>query len=289
MNISFMGAGLMGCPMIQQLTKAGHQVTVFTRRPEQVAELTQISHQVSLDAGEVLAASEYTVLMLSDADAIGELVLNESTRSSLRGRYVINMATISPSEAREIKREIESAGGNFIECPVLGSIPEASAGRLILMAGCSPEQFEIVKPILSCFGPKPRYIGEVGKASALKLAMNQLIASLTSAFALSLGLVREEGVGVDLFMDVLRDSALYAPTFDKKLQRMLGRDFDGPNFPVRHLLKDVRLFLESAREHSLDVRMLGAIGQVLEESVHDGLGDKDYSALYQVMHPVISS
>ncbi len=41
-------------------------------------------------------------------------------------------------------------------------------------------------------------------------------------------------------MDILRGSALYAPTFDKKLQRMLDRDYANPNFPTKvamHLLK----------------------------------------------------
>lgn len=46
------------------------------------------------------------------------------------------------------------------------------------------------------------------------------------------------------FMAILRDSALYAPTFDKKLQRMLDRDYANPNFPTKHLLKDVRLFAD---------------------------------------------
>lgn len=45
-------------------------------------------------------------------------------------------------------------------------------------------------------------------------------------------------------MAILRDSALYAPTFDKKLQRMLDRDYANPNFPTKHLLKDVRLFAD---------------------------------------------
>lgn len=46
------------------------------------------------------------------------------------------------------------------------------------------------------------------------------------------------------FMNILRESALYAPTYDKKLQRMLDRDYANPNFPTKHLLKDINLFTE---------------------------------------------
>lgn len=52
-------------------------------------------------------------------------------------------------------------------------------------------------------------------------------------FSTSLGLLQRNGADIDKFMDILRGSALYAPTFDKKLQRMLDRDYANPNFPTK--------------------------------------------------------
>ena len=59
---------------------------------------------------------------------------------------------------------------------------------------------------------------------------------LQVGFSTSLGLLQRNGADIDKFMGILRGSALYAPTFDKKLQRMLDRDYANPNFPtkVRH-------------------------------------------------------
>jgi 3-hydroxyisobutyrate dehydrogenase-like beta-hydroxyacid dehydrogenase len=37
--------------------------------------------------------------------------------------------------------------------------------------------------------------------------------------------------------ETLRGSALYAKQFDKKLQKMMDRDYANPNFPTKHLLK----------------------------------------------------
>lgn len=56
---------------------------------------------------------------------------------------------------------------------------------------------------------------------------------LKIGFSTSLGLLERNGVDVTKFMDILRESALYAPTFDKKLQRMLDRDYSKPNFPTK--------------------------------------------------------
>ena len=40
---------------------------------------------------------------------------------------------------------------------------------------------------------------------------------------------RPQGVAIADFMEVLRPSAVYAPTYDKKLERMLDQHYDNPN------------------------------------------------------------
>ena len=113
---------------------------------------------------------------------------------------------------------------------------------------------------------------------ALKLALNQLIAGLTNSFALSLAFAQQQNVPLDAFMGILRKSALYAPTFDKKLDRMLDGNFANPNFPVKHLLKDVRLFLKEAG--ALDTGALAGSEKTLEGAIWMGLAEMDYSALF---------
>ena len=68
-------------------------------------------------------------------------------------------------------------------------------------------------PLFGSLSRKPRLAGPVGKAASLKLALNQLIATEISAFALSLGLVQRAGVPIDTFMAILRESALFSPAF----------------------------------------------------------------------------
>ena len=166
---------------------------------------------------------------------------------------------------------------------MIGSILEARKGKLIVMVGASSEQFERWSGLLSCFGPEPLLIGRVGQAAALKLAMNQLIASLTSAFSLSLAFVQCSGVSTDRFMDILRQSALYAPTFDKKLRRMLERDFSDPNFPTKHLAKDIGLFITAARLLDLDIAGIEGIRKIVEKAVFQGRSEEDYSAIHNII------
>jgi 3-hydroxyisobutyrate dehydrogenase len=157
-------------------------------------------------------------------------------------------------------------------------------GRLIVMAGGAPDLFERCLPVLEALGPAPMLIGEVGQAAALKLAMNQLIAGLTGAFALSLGLVRAEGIEVERFMALLRGSALYAKTFDKKLANYLSHDYSAANFPLKHLLKDVRLFSRAGATAGQDMAPLAALEAACLRALNQGDGDRDYSVLYEALN-----
>jgi 3-hydroxyisobutyrate dehydrogenase len=131
----------------------------------------------------------------------------------------------------------------------------------------------------------PTYIGRIGQAAALKLALNQLIAAEIAAFSLSLGLVRRENIDVATFMTILRESALYAPAYDKKLPRLLERDYENPNFSTGHLLKDVRLILDEAEVCGLSTSGLEGVVPLLSRAISEGLGELDYSALYEAVDP----
>ena len=97
----------------------------------------------------------------------------------------------------------------------------------------------------------------------IKLALNHLIAGLTRTFTLRLGFVKQQGVDVDKFMSIVRQSASYAPIFDKKLSRMSNHNYSNSNFPTKHLLKDTNLFLTQAETLGLDTSSLKGIKQIM--------------------------
>jgi 3-hydroxyisobutyrate dehydrogenase len=284
-KVGFLGTGLMGLPMAQRLLAANIELVAYNRTLEKLAPLKSAGVAIATDADAVVTACECIILMLTDADAIRHVLLSPASQQHLKGRTIIQMGTITPTDSKEIQQQVTAAGGDYLEAPVLGSIPEAQTGKLIVMVGSSAAQFQQWVNLLQNFGSEPLHIGDVGSAAAVKLALNQLIASVTSAFALSLGLIQRQGIDVEIFMQILRQSALYAPTFDKKLQRMLDRNYDNPNFPTKHLLKDTNLFLSEARSLGLNVDHLDGVRQILEIAIAQGLADTDYSALYSAIAP----
>ena len=284
-HYGLLGTGLMGAPLGDRLLGSGSPLTVYNRTPDKTDALAVQGATVAPTPEDVLEIADVIVMMVTDAAAVAELVLSEGSRSRLQGKTLVQMGTIAPGESRNLMAQVEEAGGSYWEAPVLGSIPEAREGNLIVMVGSTPAQFETGAPLLQCFSPQPHYIGTVGQAMALKLALNQLIAGLTSTFALSLAFIQGQGVDVEQFMAIVRDSAVYAPTFDKKLKRMVEQDFSNPNFPTQHLLKDTRLFLAAAQGLGLDTTGLAGVEPILEKAIALGLGQSDYSALFAALKP----
>ena len=285
MKVALIGTGLMGYPMAERLLTAGYEVVAFNRTREKAEPLESLGAEIAQSAKQAIESAETLVLMLTDAGAIHEVLFKNSEETDLSKHTVIQMGTISPAESIGLREQVLQCGGDYFEAPVLGSTPEAKAGNLLVMVGASKSQFERWSGFLKCFGPEPLIIGKVGKAAALKLSMNQLIASLTAGFALSLGMVQRHGIEVDLFMKILRQSALYAPTFDKKLKRMLDRDYGNPNFPSKHLVKDVELFRKEGQNVNLELSTTEGILRLLSLALDKGFADSDYSALFEAACP----
>lgn len=285
LSIGFIGTGLMGVPMALRLIAEGFEVTAYNRTRSKLEPLERAGAQAADSVTDLVRQSDCMILMVTNAEAIAQLILTDEVKPLLANRLVIQMSTIAPDQSQGIGETVIQAGGEYLEAPVLGSIPQAKDGSLIVMVGGRPEVFEKASPVLKCFGPEPMLMGDVGTAAATKLAMNQLIGSLTTAFSLSLGLVQRAGIDVNQFMDIVRQSALYAPTFDKKLQRMCDRDFSNPNFPAKHLLKDMNLFADAATSAGLDPSLVKSVSQIAQKAVDQGWADADYSALYAAVNP----
>ncbi len=279
LDVSVIGLGLMGRAIAERLIETGHSVAGYNRSPLQ----TPLENAKLVDTpAEAVRTSRITWLMLSDAEACTRILTD--CGDALQDRWILNGSTIGPEQSRRLAEQVQAAGGHYAETPVLGSIPQARSGTLQILLGGSEDALDATRSVLDTLGTPERF-GDVGAGAVVKLSLNQLIGSLTAAFSMSLGLVQKEGVDVDQFMATLRESALYAPTFDKKLDNMRNRAFNKANFPLQHLLKDIRLFTRAAARHEIDNHMLIGLQHVLEEGVYDGHAKHDYSSLYEEIVP----
>ena len=278
-SVAVLGTGLLGTAIATRLLEQGLNVHVWNRNPSRIIPLVEKGAIAISDLRRAAEGQRVLITVLRDGSSTASVI---DTVGALQGSTVIPMGTMGVEESRKLAMQVADQGGRYLEAPVLGSKPQALNGSLLVMAGGEAQVFEAQQPLLSHLCQEPLLVGPVGSGAATKLALNQLIASLTHSFSLSLQLIQRAGVPVETFMAILRPSALYAPTFDKKLQRMLDHTYADPNFSTALLRKDLRLFMEEAATAGLQDQGLSGLLSLLEQAKGTDLDEQDYCALHEL-------
>ncbi|MBF0384490.1 MAG: NAD(P)-dependent oxidoreductase [Candidatus Omnitrophica bacterium] len=283
MKIAVLGTGVMGYSVARRFLSSGKEVIVYNRTKSRALSLKKQGAQIADNAFSAVCSADYIITLLTDYSAINKVLFHPKLKT-LEKKTVVQMSTILPRESFILKSRVEKMRGIYVECPVLGNKHQAEEGALLAMVGSLKAQFNKVKWLLKILDPSPKYIGNVPKAAALKLALNNLIAFHAAGFSLSLGLVEKEGINPGIFAGILRRSSLYAPMFDKKLRNWLKRDYDNPNFVTRHLLKDIELVIKEADLRNISSLVPAAIKKEVQKAITLGFGEKDYSSIFNAIN-----
>ncbi|MCP4150101.1 MAG: NAD(P)-dependent oxidoreductase [bacterium] len=285
-KIAFIGTGFMGEPMAFRLLDAGYQLVVYNRTISKTTDLQKRGASVAKLAQDAVEQADVSIIMLTGYPAIYETLFEDPGMYNLwKGKTHIQMSTISPVESLLLKDYVEKSGGNYLEAPVLGSIPQVKAGQLLVFGSGSQSLFEKWHDLFACFSNNRIFIGETGQATALKLALNQLAFMQTAAFSMSLGYLRETGVNTDLFMDILRNTGIYSKGLERKADAFLKRDYSNTRFPLNLMLKDISLMVEQFQNAGIDVAPLQGAQRVIKKGVDKGNGLRDGLSVYDVFHP----
>src|SRR5688572_1021761 len=102
--IGFIGLGTMGTPMALNLLNRGYSLTVWARRREAMAPAMKSGAAGGESPADVAARSDIIVTMVTDTQAVEEVVLGERgiARGARPGSLVIDHSTIAPGGSRRI-------------------------------------------------------------------------------------------------------------------------------------------------------------------------------------------
>jgi len=290
LSIAFFGTGLMGEPMASHFLKAGHKLTAWNRTVDKVEALTKLGAAIAKTPTDAMKGVDCVMIMLADYNVIQQVFLTDEMKKALAEQAkskmltVINFATIAPFQSLTFKEELEKLNVQFLEAPVLGTRIPAEQAKLQVFLGGKKELAEKFTPIVSVLG-RVRYLGEVGFATTLKMAVNETVCTQTALFALAVGMAQKKGIDLDVFMDVLRHGPSSCPYFDLKFPVMKDRNYDQVLFATRLAVKDAHLISETAKSLDLDSSLPDCLEKLFKRAVDAGLGEKDFASVYEVVNP----
>jgi 2-hydroxy-3-oxopropionate reductase len=279
-KIGFIGLGIMGGSMAQNLMEAGHELVLYNRTREKAEVLASGRAMVAESPGEVAGACDVVITMLPDSPEVREVVAGENgvLEGIREGSLLIDMSTISPVATRELAAEVKKHGASMIDAPVSGGDVGARQGTLSIMVGGSEDDFERARPLFEVMGQTITHVGETGAGQTAKAA-NQIVVALTiEAISEALVLGSKAGVAPEKILEALSGGLAGSKVMEVKREKFLSHDFE-PGFRVELHRKDLGIALTAGREYGVPLPVTAIVDQMLEALVAKGSGGKDHSAI----------
>ncbi len=277
-TVGFVGLGIMGKPMAENLIEAGYDLVVYNRTREKAEELE--GAQVAESPKEVAENSDIIITMLPDSPQVEEVLEGEDgvLGGVGDGDLIVDMSTISPVVTEELSEKAREQGASMLDAPVSGGDVGAIDGTLSIMVGGSEEDFERARPLFEIMGGTVTHVGPVGTGQVVKAA-NQIVVALTiEAVSEALVLGSKGGVAPEKILDVLGGGLAGNKVMEVKREKMLDHSFD-PGFKVELHHKDLGIALAAGREYGVTLPVTAVVEQMLQDLITNGRGDRDHSAL----------
>jgi 3-hydroxyisobutyrate dehydrogenase-like beta-hydroxyacid dehydrogenase len=279
-KVGLIGLGLMGKPMGLNLLKAGFALTVWNRTASRADELVAAGAKLAQSPRELAANSELVLSIVSDPPALEEVLWgqNGAMQGFQREGIYIDSSTVSPTLARKVATTCQERGVRFLDAPVTGGDWGAKKGELVFMVGGDAATLTEAEPVLRVLGKKWFHLGPNGAGQTIKLAMNMILALEVDALAEALALVTAAGLQGEELVEVMQSSMARSGVLDIKSQNLLKGDYT-PSFPLRLMLKDMRLALELAQQTHVELPATEAAFKTYSTVKEAAKEDLDYSAV----------
>lgn len=278
--VGFIGLGIMGGPIATRLARSGEELLVWNRTPARVDLLRAEGAQAANSVDEVFARARLVFVMLANGTVV-DSVLGRGTSAfaaRVRDRTVVALGTTAPDYSRQLGRDIEKAGGHYVEAPVSGSRPVAEAGKLVaLLAGGAEETAHVsrvLKPvcqdIIEC-GPVPAGLNT-------KLAVNILLITMVTGLAEAWSFAERSGIDLETFRRALDSGPMASMVSRIKTGLLLSGEFQAQT-AMTDVLYNSNLITTFAAENSIPTPLMDTCQTLLEHAVSQGIGDLDMAAV----------
>lgn len=280
MKLGFIGTGAMGEPMVRNLLKAGHEVTVFNRRVERSQALVEAGAQVAANVADA-ARQDIVFTMLADDRATEQTVLDGDFVQAMPTHGIhVCMATISAALAERLTATHAAAGRAYVSAPVFGRPPAAAAAQLFVVAAGDDAVLDRCQPLFDALGQRTFRVGTTPSAAhVVKIAGNFMLASMIEAFGEASALSARHGVTAAQFVEVMTNSVFQVPAYRNYGGMIASGQFEPPGFPLRLGLKDIRLALAAADAKDVALPLASLVRDHYLKALTRGYAELDWAAL----------
>jgi 3-hydroxyisobutyrate dehydrogenase len=266
--------------MAMNLHAAGHGLRVWNRDRAKARPFADRGIVVVDSPAAAAAGADFVVSIVSDDAATRQVMLgaNGVLETASAGTVIVDSSTNTPGAAREVAAAAAARGVDYLDAPVVGSIPQATNHELVFIVGGTPGAYARAQPLFAAMGKMDRHIGPSGAGATLKLINNMLSGSLTAAVAESAAVAEAAGLDPQAVVEILSEGAAGCRLVKTKLPKMFKRDF-APQFQLALMEKDLRYFLALAQELDVPSPIASLARSQYQAARRANLGSLDTAAM----------
>ena len=277
MKIAFFGAGLMGSGLVRRLVANGHQVQVWNRSPAKAQALEAIGARAFAEASDALAGAERIHLSLAD-DASVDAVLEPLAGAIPAGCWIVDHTTTAVTPTADRAARWQRRSRVFVHAPVFMGPANALAGTGLMLVSGDPAQHEALLPALKTMTGNVLYLGAAPeRAAAFKLFGNMTLIGMMGVLGDVNRLAHSVGISTSDAFSLFEhfNPGQFLPA---RAARIEAGDFTAPSFEVAMARKDVRLMIEEAQRHGVDLFVMPGVAAMYDAAIARGEGALDSAA-----------
>jgi 2-hydroxy-3-oxopropionate reductase len=278
--IAWIGLGIMGSPMSENLIKAGYSVTGYTLEQDKLDRLAAAGGTAAASVAEAVKDADVVITMVPaspqvEAIAYGEDGILENARP---GALLIDMSSITPQTSVDLAAAAAAKGVRVLDAPVSGGEAGAVEAVLSIMVGGTQADFDEARPIFDALGRTVVLCGPHGSGQTVKAANQLIVAVNIQACAEAVVFLEKSGVDLAAALEVLNGGLAGSTVLTRKKRNFLDREF-APGFRIDLHHKDMGIVTDAARTVGAALPVGTVVANLVASLRAQGDGGLDHSAL----------
>ncbi len=283
-KVAWIGLGIMGSPMSENLIKAGYPVTGHTLEQEKLDRLAAAGGTAAGSIAEAVGDADVVITMVPASPQVEAVTYGPDgiLENARPGTLLIDMSSITPGTSVDLAKAASDKGIRVLDAPVSGGEAGAVEAVLSIMVGGEQADFDRARPIFEALGKTIVLCGPHGSGQTVKAANQLIVAVNIQACAEAVVFLEKSGVDLKAALDVLGGGLAGSTVLTRKKDNFLNRDFT-PGFRIDLHHKDLDIALGSGDEYGVPLPVTGLVQQQMRALRAKGHGGDDHSGLIQLV------
>lgn len=280
-TIGFIGLGLMGGNMVENLINRGYDLTIMDLNQDVVDGFVAKGAKQAASAKELAANADIVMLALTTSNIVEKVIYaDDGILAGIQsGAVLIDFGTSIPASTRKIGADLGAKGVGMLDAPLGRTPAHAKDGLLNIMAAGDAETFNKVKPVLDEQGENVFHLGDLGAGHATKLINNFI--GMTTVCAMSQAFAVADKVGIDKqqLFDIMSTGPSNSP-FMHFCKNYAVDDNSDLGFSINNANKDLGYFLEMVNDLGTTSLIAEGSSTNLKAAVEAGLGNGNVPEIF---------